>query len=359
MVLKANNPYQIAITGKLLSMGYTNRDQFVWECVNIFTQKGGKCQLCGHFPITYHFVAKNKKDGKTIVVGSECISNIHGIDPDQAKHAVDLYKQEYARLKKEREAKLKEERRVEYQKKYKKEFDYLDARSKVEYINPELFNLMRILETGKKTIKPEEIELIRKTMKERPIKKIHAETAKEKVDELVKAIGGKKEHTAFTKFVKEKRKEAPENDFWFSMEKGLENLFLTENQIAAVKRQMDRKKGNGEPIHKNVVIEIPRWLAAQHGIAKVVQGDVIAQSAKAYLVKGHAVAQPSDTCLRCGLTLTHPISLKVGYGAECCEKLGIPWEATAKDIKKLKKRIEEIKYEGWLPKSRVTFLAGV
>ncbi len=358
MVLKAS-PYQIAITGKMLSMGYTNREQFAWECVNIFTQPNGKCQLCGHEPITYHFVAKNKKDGKQIVVGSECICNIHGIDPDQAKHAVDLYKQEYARQKKERGAIKKEERKLEYQKKYKKEFEYLDARSKLEYIKPELFNLMRVLETGKKEIKPEELELIRKEMKERSLKKIKQETEKDKKDVLVKTIGSKKEFDAFKKFVDEKRKEAPENDFWYSMENGIRNLFLTENQIAAVKRQMNRKNGNSEPIYKNVVIEIPRWLAAQHSVAKVIQGDVIAQSAKAYLVKGRAIAQPSDTCLRCGLTLTHPVSLKVGYGAECCEKLGIPWEANEKDIKKLKKLIEEIKYEGWLPKSRVTFLAGV
>ncbi len=355
--LKAN-PYQIVITGKILSLGYRSREDFSWECVNIFTQKGGKCQLCGHYPITYHFVAKNRKDGKQLIVGSECIGNIHGIDPDQAAHAKSLYQQEYNRLKKEREEAKKLERQKEYAKKYKKELEYLKQRSDLEYLKPALFDLIRVFETGKREIKVAELELLNKEIKERPIKKIINETAKEKKDILVKAIGNKKEYNAFEKFVKGKREEDPNNDFWFSIEKGLNNLFLTENQIAAVKRQINRKEQvkNGKPIEENVIVEIPRWLASQHGISKVLKGDIIVETQKAYLLKGSAVAQPSDTCLRCGLTLTHPISLLVGYGPECCEKLGIVWDADEKNIKKLKKKIEEIKYEGWLPKSRITFL---
>jgi len=41
---------------------------------------GGKCELCGHVPIIYHFQIKNKHNHNELVIGSECILNYVSID---------------------------------------------------------------------------------------------------------------------------------------------------------------------------------------------------------------------------------------------------------------------------------------
>ena len=42
---------------------------------NPWAAQGGKCELCDHTPITFHFPIKNRLNGHRLVVGSECIYN--------------------------------------------------------------------------------------------------------------------------------------------------------------------------------------------------------------------------------------------------------------------------------------------
>ena len=49
---------------------------------------GGKCELCGHVPIIYHFQIKNKHNHNELVIGSECILNyviIEGFSKEDLK----------------------------------------------------------------------------------------------------------------------------------------------------------------------------------------------------------------------------------------------------------------------------------
>lgn len=75
----------------------------------------------------------------------------------------------------------------------------------------------------------------------------------------------------------------------------------------------------------------------------------------------HLKAKPmvTKTCLRCGRTLTHPASIHYGIGPECGKHFHMhPWNGTGlleAYIAELQKNLEDVTYEGWLPKSGVTF----
>lgn len=53
------------------AIGEWKRDGLVLQVPN------GKCQLCGHTPILFHFPLKNKVNSNELIVGSECIFNYH------------------------------------------------------------------------------------------------------------------------------------------------------------------------------------------------------------------------------------------------------------------------------------------
>lgn len=57
------------------------------------------------------------------------------------------------------------------------------------------------------------------------------------------------------------------------------------------------------------------------------------------------------TCMRCGRTLTHPISRHYGIGPECMSKLGIA--ADIEDVNEIKEKLTDISWEGWIIKKAI------
>jgi hypothetical protein len=48
------------------------------------------------------------------------------------------------------------------------------------------------------------------------------------------------------------------------------------------------------------------------------------------------------------------VSLVIGIGPECCDKLHIPWTADNEaQIEAMKEAIRNVTFEGWLPKLKI------
>ena len=107
---------------------------------------------------------------------------------------------------------------------------------------------------------------------------------------------------------------------------------------------------------KPAKVKIANWLATKENIPIYMTGEIKAETVKAVLFSGRGYIEAATHCLRCDRPLTHPISLQVGYGPTCSEKLGIPWIETEDQIPAFKEKVEKITYEGWIPKSQSTII---
>lgn len=112
-----------------------------------------------------------------------------------------------------------------------------------------------------------------------------------------------------------------------------------------------RKRELTPPAEKQARIYIKQWFARKIGTPRELQVTIKHETEKAYLIKGHALATPTSTCRHCGRRLTHPVSVLYGIGPECGKHYHIPQHP--EDVEAIRKMIEQIEYEGWIPKSVV------
>lgn len=70
-------------------------------------------------------------------------------------------------------------------------------------------------------------------------------------------------------------------------------------------------------------------------------------------MKLHGQAEPVIRCMRCGRLLTNPTSQIYGIGPECMSKLGLI-RVEIDDVETIKKRLVDVKWEGWIIKSAIT-----
>jgi len=105
---------------------------------------------------------------------------------------------------------------------------------------------------------------------------------------------------------------------------------------------------------KKATIYLKKWVAKEKGIPRELEVEILKETAKAILVKGNALATPTDRCRVCGRQLTHPVSVLYGIGPECGQHFHIP--QNEEDVEKIRSMIEAIEFEGWLPKSQVVIL---
>lgn len=64
------------------------------------------------------------------------------------------------------------------------------------------------------------------------------------------------------------------------------------------------------------------------------------------------VALPVVRCMRCGKTLSNPISRHYGLGVECIQRVGITYDID--DVENIKEAMVNITWSGWCPKSAIT-----
>lgn len=66
----------------------------------------------------------------------------------------------------------------------------------------------------------------------------------------------------------------------------------------------------------------------------------------------HGQAEPVIKCMRCGRTLTNPVSQHYGIGPECMSKLGLVCDID--DVDTIKKKLVDVEWSGWIIKSAIT-----
>ena len=71
-------------------------------------------------------------------------------------------------------------------------------------------------------------------------------------------------------------------------------------------------------------------------------------------MKLHGQAEPVVKCMRCGRTLTNPISMKYGIGPECITKVPFIMDLDMNDVDGIKQKLADVKWEGWIIKSAIT-----
>ena len=80
-------------------------------------------------------------------------------------------------------------------------------------------------------------------------------------------------------------------------------------------------------------------------------GKIKRETAKAYYMELHGQALPVVTCMRCGKTLTNPVSRYYGLGVECLSKVGIVADESA--IEDIKESMTNVRWSGYIPKSAI------
>ena len=84
---------------------------------------------------------------------------------------------------------------------------------------------------------------------------------------------------------------------------------------------------------------------------RTMQGKKIKETPGMVYMQLHAQGLETITCLRCGKTLTNPISRHYGIGPECMSKLGIV--ADIDDVDNIKEKLVDITWEGYVIKSSI------
>lgn len=111
-----------------------------------------------------------------------------------------------------------------------------------------------------------------------------------------------------------------------------------------VKKYMTQKSTPGFDFMMKFNKDVPMPLRTMVGtIEKETKGMVY--------MKLHGQAEPVIRCMRCGRTLTNPISRHYGIGPECMSKLGLVCDID--DVDTIKKKLVDITWEGWIIRSSI------
>ena len=70
-------------------------------------------------------------------------------------------------------------------------------------------------------------------------------------------------------------------------------------------------------------------------------------------MKLHGQAEAIVKCMRCGRTLTNPISMKYGIGPECITKVPFIMDLDINDVDGIKQKLVDVTWEGWIIKSAI------
>lgn len=70
-------------------------------------------------------------------------------------------------------------------------------------------------------------------------------------------------------------------------------------------------------------------------------------------MKLHGQAEPVIKCMRCGRTLTNPVSKMYGIGPECITKVPFIMELDINDVEGIRKKLVDVVWEGWIIKSAI------
>lgn len=91
--------------------------------------------------------------------------------------------------------------------------------------------------------------------------------------------------------------------------------------------------------------------------AVTMTGKILSETKGMYKMELRMVPEPSANCMRCGRTLTHPVSILYGIGPECGGHYHISPYDTEEELQasmeSLKSKLAEIVWTGWVIKSAI------
>lgn len=90
---------------------------------------------------------------------------------------------------------------------------------------------------------------------------------------------------------------------------------------------------------------------------RIMQGRVLKETRGMVMMECHVVPLKTDVCMRCGRTLTHPVSRLYGVGPECGGHAHINPFNTEEELyaalDSVKQQLATIKWRGWIIKSGI------
>jgi hypothetical protein len=188
----------------------------------------------------------------------------------------------------------------------------------------------------------------------------------------------KEQVAEFGTFLTEATKKDKPFQFLVDMKAKLdEGVILTDNMANAIRKCMKREqewqnkqKASEAGDYPSITLKLKPFYMKNLGLdSRIVTGKVKAETAKAWLIEGHAdMLESMSWCVRCGRQLHEPASQVTGMGVICAEKAGIPYDQqdvlsmSAKKRKEIKKqfvkKLHAQKFEAWVPKSQAEVYEG-
>ena len=86
---------------------------------------------------------------------------------------------------------------------------------------------------------------------------------------------------------------------------------------------------------------------------RTMQGTIEKETRGMVYMKLHGVGREEIHCMRCGRSLTNPISRHYGIGPECMQKVGFVGIGI-EEVDLIKEKLQEVTWEGWIIKSAIT-----
>jgi len=86
---------------------------------------------------------------------------------------------------------------------------------------------------------------------------------------------------------------------------------------------------------------------------RTMTGHILKETRGMVQMELHGVGQAEVHCMRCGRSLSNPISRHYGIGPECMNKIGFGGIAID-DIDTIKEKLQELTWTGWIIKSAIT-----
>lgn len=158
-------------------------------------------------------------------------------------------------------------------------------------------------------------------------------------------------------------------------------FLLTDNMANAVRKCMKREeewakkreeqqKASEAGDYPTITIKVKPFIMKDLKLdSRIITGKVKAESAKAWLIEGHAdMLENMSWCCRCGRQLKEPASQITGMGETCAGNAGVPYDPTnvlkaskkerTKIRKQFTKKLHAQKFERWIPKSQAEVFEG-
>jgi hypothetical protein len=171
----------------------------------------------------------------------------------------------------------------------------------------------------------------------------------------------------YADFLNEVVEKGTKSNFLLAMHERLKKGYaLTENMEKALDDAISKSKPANTSVAKpkdTKTLKMRKWWVNATGIdSRVITVDIYAETERAFKVIGHADIVNGSWCMRCGRKLTQPASFTIGFGADCAEKIGLPYPKELNTMSEFERQEYKEKllgilrnqtFEVWLPKSQI------